>query len=190
MAKKEKKEAKIVLERAYTIPLRKEFQKAPPYRRAKKAVSAVRSFISRHMKSDNVIIGNYLNLALWKNGIKNPPHKIKVEAKKDEKGIVKVEVVGAPKEELKPKEEKKKLKKKIEEKIAKPAEIKEEEKKEPDETGIGEKVGERKEVQKEEARKIEKEELKEIKKEKPKVHTPKVLAKQPAAKSRDKIPGR
>lgn len=110
-------------ERTYTIPLRKEWLKAVKYKRAKKAVRAIREFLMRHMKVDkmeNIKIGKYLNLILWSHGIKNPPSRVKVNVTKDEKGIVKVEMVGAPKEEKK--EEPKKTEKKEE---AKPKEKKE-----------------------------------------------------------------
>ena len=53
------------LERTYTIPLRREFQKAPKYKRAKKAVTAVREFMQKHMKTENVLIGPKLNIKLW-----------------------------------------------------------------------------------------------------------------------------
>ena len=91
MAKKEEK-PKIVLERVYNVPLRKEFQKVASWRRTEKAVKALREFIAKHMKSENVIIGRYVNLLLWKHGIKNPPHHVKVNAVKDEKGRVSVEL--------------------------------------------------------------------------------------------------
>ncbi len=102
MAKKQEK--KTVLERTYNVPLRKEFLKAPRWKRTPKAAKALKMFISRHMKSENVKIGKYANMELWKHGMKNPPHHIKVEAVKDEDGLVRVELVGAPKEkpELKP----------------------------------------------------------------------------------------
>ena len=123
MADKKKEEKKIVLERTYNVPLRREFLKAPKWNRTKKAVSAVKKFISKHMKSDDVRLGKYLNLELWKHGIKNPPHHVKVECKKDDKDVTRVEIVGAPVE--KPKEDKKGKKKettpeaKIEEKTEK-----------------------------------------------------------------------
>lgn len=91
-------------ERTYTIPLRKEWLKTVKYKRAKKAVRAIREFLMRHMKVDkmeNIKIGKYLNLILWSHGIKNPPSRVKVNVTKDEKGIVRVEMVGAPKEEKK-----------------------------------------------------------------------------------------
>lgn len=101
------------LERMYTIPLRREWLKSPRYRRAKKAVSAVRKFLVRHMKSEDVLLGKYLNLEIWKHGMRNPPHKIRVNVKKDEKGVVRAELVGAPVEKSK---EAKKAAKNVEQK--------------------------------------------------------------------------
>ncbi len=92
------------LERVYTVPLRKEYRKGPRWKRTKKAVRALRQFLSRHMKSENVKLGKELNEELWKHGIRNPPHHVKVTATKDEKGIVKAELFGL---EKKVKQEKK-----------------------------------------------------------------------------------
>jgi len=128
MAKKEEK-SKVVLEREYIIPLRKEFQKAPKYKRAKKTIKALKEFLAKHMKSDNIKIGKYLNLKVWEHGIKNPPHKVKVKVEKFDDGLVKAELVGAPVE--KPKEKKPKKTEKTEEnKEKKQPEKKIEEKKE------------------------------------------------------------
>ena len=90
------KETKTVLERTYTIPLRKEFLKVASWRRTEKAVFAVQKFLKRHMKSDHVKLGKALNEFIWKQGIKNPPHKVKVNAQKDEKGVVRAELFDAP----------------------------------------------------------------------------------------------
>ena len=79
MAKKEET-SKIILERVYVIPLRRETLKVPNFRKANKAVKAIREFISKHMKSQNVAVGKYLNLKIWNHGAKNPPGKIKVNA--------------------------------------------------------------------------------------------------------------
>ena len=121
MAKKE--EVKIELERIYNVPLRREWLKAPKWNRTKKASKALKEFLQKHMKSDNVKIGKYLNEYLWKHGIKNPPHHAKVVAKKDSTGVVMVELEGAPVE--KPVEEPKKGKKVAE--AEKPKEEKKEE---------------------------------------------------------------
>src|SRR3990167_2289697 len=118
MAKKET--TKTVLERVYNVPLRKEYMKAHNWKRTPKAVKALREFISKHMKSENVVIEKYANQLLWKNGIKNPPHHIKVNAVKDDKGKVMVELVDLPgkakREDAKLKELEKKAKEKKEEK--------------------------------------------------------------------------
>ncbi|MAG91857.1 hypothetical protein CMO83_04220 [Candidatus Woesearchaeota archaeon] len=142
------------MERTYVIPLRRQTLKTPYYRKAKKAVRTVKEFITRHMKSDNISVGRYLNLKIWEHGIKNPPNKVKIIATKDDKGKVFVELVDAPKE--KPKVEEKKPAKKEE----KPEEKKTEEK------------------QDEEKKKIEKEELKEIRKELPRQQPQKMPAQQ------------
>ncbi|MBN1644439.1 50S ribosomal protein L31e [Candidatus Woesearchaeota archaeon] len=111
----------MAIERTYTIPLRKEWQKAPRYRRAKKAVNAVKAFLIKHMKADekNVKIGKYLNKELWKHGMKNPPCRIRINVKKDDKGIVTAELVGAPEEKKKEVKGKKKPAKTKEEKKTK-----------------------------------------------------------------------
>ncbi|MFW6283277.1 MAG: 50S ribosomal protein L31e [Minisyncoccales bacterium] len=95
------------LERTYNIPLRKEFQKCSIFKKTNKAVSGVRKFISKHMKSDNVKIGKELNLEIWKNGIKNPPHHVKVTAIKNDDGTVIVEKFGVKIDTEKPKPKKK-----------------------------------------------------------------------------------
>ena len=75
MAKKE--EAKL-LERTYTIPLRREYSKVPGWRRTKKAVKACKEFLQKHMKSQNVKLSTTLNEKIWNHGGKNPPHHVKV----------------------------------------------------------------------------------------------------------------
>ena len=104
-----------ILERTYNVPLRKEFLKVPKYKRAKKAVKALKQFLVKHMKSDDVKIGRYLNDEIWKHGIKNPPHHVKLNAVKDKEGLVTAELVGAPAEK-KEEDEKKEETKKVEEK--------------------------------------------------------------------------
>jgi len=99
------------LERTYTIPLRKEWLKKPKYKRAKKAITTIREFLTKHMKSEKLKISKELNDAVWFRGIKNPPHKIKVNVVKDDEGIVFATLFG-----VKPKEEKKEGKKEASEK--------------------------------------------------------------------------
>jgi len=160
MAKEKTEEKKNVLERTYNVPLRKQWLKSPRWKRSKKAVSALREFISKHMKSENVKIGKYANDLIWKHGGKNPPHHIKVDVTKDSEGKVFAELVGAPKEKPKEKKEVKKEEKGKEEKVER----------------IEDRLEGKKEDKAEEAKKIEKEEIKEMKKEHPKVHAPKQAA--------------
>jgi|SRR3989344_4577420 len=87
-------EAKTI-ERTYTIPIRREWLKAPKYKRAKRAVSAMRTFLVRHMKSEDIRLGTSINLELWKHGMKCPPGKIKVNVTKDDKGVVRAELFGS-----------------------------------------------------------------------------------------------
>lgn len=169
----------MALERTYVVPLRKEFMKAPKYKRAKKAVNALKEFLKKHMKSDNVKLGKNINLEIWKNGIKNPPHHIKVNAVKDDDGIVKAELQGFEYKEMtkeereKAEKEKKKEKPKEEEKTG---EKKEEVKVEKEEIKEEPKKEETKEAKTEE-KPEEKKEVKKKKKEKPKAKPKKTSKK-------------
>ena len=104
------------MERIYNIPLRKEFQKAPNYKKAPKAMIALKEFLKKHMKSENIIIGKHLNDEIWKNGPRNPPPKVTVKVLKEE-DKVKVELVDKFDETFKKEEPKKEKKKSIKEKI-------------------------------------------------------------------------
>ncbi|MBI2144238.1 50S ribosomal protein L31e [Candidatus Woesearchaeota archaeon] len=96
MAEKTAKAAAV--ERTLTINIRKSVIMVPRYRRAKKAVTAVREFLQRHMKApaENVKLGKYLNLKLWERGIQNPLTRLTVVARKDDKGIVTAELPNIP----------------------------------------------------------------------------------------------
>jgi len=88
------------LEREYIIPLRVQWQKVPRYKRAAKAIKAIKEFLVQHMKIydrdlKKIKIDQYLNEQVWFRGIRSPPHKIKVKAIK-EKDYVRVELVDYP----------------------------------------------------------------------------------------------
>jgi large subunit ribosomal protein L31e len=119
-----KQETKII-ERTYNVPLRKEYMKVPRWKRTKKAVTALRQFLSKHMKSDDVKLSLKLNQKVWQHGIKNPPHHVKVTVTKDDKGVVNADLFGA-KTEVKKDAPKKEIKKETAKTEAKPKEIKEE----------------------------------------------------------------
>lgn len=117
------------IERVYNVPLRKEFQKVPTHRRAKKAVKALAEFVGRHMHAgiETVNISTDLNNFIWRFGMKNPPHHVKVNVVKEEDGKVMVDLAEKVAKKEKPAKEKKpKAEKKTE---APKAEHKHEEKK-------------------------------------------------------------
>ena len=100
------------IERVYNVPLRREWLKQPKYKRAKKASTALKEFVARTMRVDleDVKIGKHANEKIWENGIKNPPHHIKVNVTKTDDRQVRVELEGFKYEEKKTvakKEEKK-----------------------------------------------------------------------------------
>lgn len=71
------------IERIYIIPLRDIYER-PRTKRAKLAITHIRKFIARHMKSDieNVWIDRSVNEKVWERGIQKPPRKIQVRAVK------------------------------------------------------------------------------------------------------------
>jgi large subunit ribosomal protein L31e len=82
-----------LVEREYTIPLRKAFLKAQKYRRTFKAIQAIKKFIAKHMKIEErdlskVKLNVDLNNQLWLRGRKNPPAKIKVKARKEGENVL------------------------------------------------------------------------------------------------------
>jgi large subunit ribosomal protein L31e len=68
--------------RTYTIPLRDAYQEKPPQQKAPRAVKAIKSFLSKHMKTeeDSVKVSSTLNQVVWANGARNPPAKVTVVA--------------------------------------------------------------------------------------------------------------
>lgn len=132
-----KTETKIENEREYIIPLRRQWKKVPRYKRANKAIKAIKEFLVRHFKIrdrdlNKVKIDKYLNESIWLRGIKRPPNKIKVRAKKESgsENII-VELSELP-EKLKFK----KLREEKREKKAKETKEKKKPEKEEDKEGI------------------------------------------------------
>lgn len=70
------------MKRTYTIPLRSAFRNRAKYKKTPTAVRAVQNFLMKHMKVEDVKLGKNLNMAIWANGIKNPPAKVKVDVEK------------------------------------------------------------------------------------------------------------
>ncbi len=82
-------------ERVYTIPLRA-VKHVPRWRRSNKAMSEVKSYLSKHMKTpvDDVKIDQSLNEVIWARGSQKPPSKVRVRAVKFEDGGVEAEFAG------------------------------------------------------------------------------------------------
>jgi len=117
----------MAIEREYNVPLRREFIKAPKYKRTKSAAHALRRFLQKHMKSEDVLIGKRLNDKLWENGIRNPPHHLKVSVVKEDDGKVYAELSGFKYEKPVSEEESKKAKAELKKEAKKgEVEIKEE----------------------------------------------------------------
>ncbi len=79
-------------EKVFTIPLRHVFE-GSRLKRAKRAVTAVRTFLKKHMKSEEIAIGKSINEAIWARGIQKPPRRVRVHAIKDGE-VVFSELVG------------------------------------------------------------------------------------------------
>ncbi len=82
-----------MMERTYNVPLRKAFRNTPDHKKAKKAITALRNFVKKHMKAENVRLGQHVNQHIWQNGMKNPPHHVEVDCVK-EGDTVDVELAG------------------------------------------------------------------------------------------------
>ena len=77
------------LERIYTIPLRNVMH-SPRNHRTDRAVRAVKTYLSKHMKSEEIWIDNSVNEKLWERGMYRIPSKIRVRALKFDDGVVEV----------------------------------------------------------------------------------------------------
>lgn len=123
-------------EKVYTINLRKATLKTPRWEKSKKSIKIIRNFLKRHMKGDEVRIGQSITEKVWEGGSQQIPPKIRikaVETEEDEKKIIKAELLGVifP-EELKEEKKEKKKEEKAKEEVKPEEKPKEEEiKKEP-----------------------------------------------------------
>src|SRR3989344_1776946 len=88
------------MERTYIIPLRKEWLKVPIHKRTKKAVTATKQFLVKHMKVKNIKLGRHLNMKIFEQGYRHPPHKVEVSAELIKEKVVKKEGLAGKIEEL------------------------------------------------------------------------------------------
>jgi large subunit ribosomal protein L31e len=82
----------IIEERIYTIPFSKVVygRRIPRTKRTPRAMRYLRSFIQRHLRSENIIITAEVNEFMWTRGIQHPPRRIRIRAVKTEDDIVTV----------------------------------------------------------------------------------------------------
>ena len=74
-------------ERIYTINLSKVLL-SPTNRRSKRAINMIREFAIKHTHNDIIKIHEDLNQYIWKNGIRNPPRRIKVKMSNTDNGNI------------------------------------------------------------------------------------------------------
>jgi large subunit ribosomal protein L31e len=108
------------INRTYNIPLRSGFVKKPKHVRSKVAIRIIKEFLTKHMKPTTLKLGKHLNLEVWKDGIKNPPHHIKVDVTKNDEGLVHAELFGFKYEDKKKVEKKESFKDRLMNKVAGP----------------------------------------------------------------------
>lgn len=87
----------MIMAKELIVPLRRGFVKTPRHKRSKKAVSVLRAFLTRHLKADEIKIGQHLNEHVWARGMRNPPGKVAVTAEYvdvDGKRVAQVELQG------------------------------------------------------------------------------------------------
>jgi large subunit ribosomal protein L31e len=66
-------------DRIYTIPLRAGWSTVPSHKRANRAVNEIKSFVSKHAKTDETRVSHKLNTYIWKRGNSKPPASVKVK---------------------------------------------------------------------------------------------------------------
>ncbi len=135
-----------VIERIYTIHLRREWLKEPRSKRSNRALREVRGFVRKHTKAKGMKISRGVNELIFSYGFKKPPGRIKVEVR----GDLEMVDVKLPGEVIVKKEEKKKGVAGLKERLTgKTQKEKKEEKKEPEEKETKEEKAEEKKETKE-----------------------------------------
>ncbi|MFQ6054798.1 MAG: 50S ribosomal protein L31e [Methanosarcinales archaeon] len=88
-------EKDVIKEHVYTIPLRA-VKKVPRWKRSKRAIKEIRTYLAKHTKSDyeDIKLDKSLNEKIWERGAQKPPSKIRVRAVKFEDGIVEAELAS------------------------------------------------------------------------------------------------
>lgn len=77
MAKKESRSRDVVT-REYTVNLHKRVHKTSFKKKAPKAVKQIREFAAKMMGTKDVRLDVKLNKAVWSQGVKNVPHRVRI----------------------------------------------------------------------------------------------------------------
>jgi Ribosomal protein L31E len=80
-------------ERMLVVHFRRATERGPSYKKARYAVKFLEQYVKKHMKAKEVKINQEVNNAIFINGSKNPPMRIRVACSKDDKGVVSVKPV-------------------------------------------------------------------------------------------------
>jgi large subunit ribosomal protein L31e len=78
MTKEKRAATQDLITREYTIHLHKLVHGKSFKKRAPHAIKSIRTFAEKQMGTKDVRVDNSLNEAVWKQGIKNVPHRIRV----------------------------------------------------------------------------------------------------------------
>ena len=76
------------------VPLRKAWN-ITRYKRSPRAIKIIRNEVIRHLKvkeDEEMWIDQAVNEAIWKNGIENPPRKIRLEITRHDEPDIPIEV--------------------------------------------------------------------------------------------------
>merc|ERR1712048_72747 len=65
--------------REYTINLHKRLHGITFKKRAKRAIKEIRTFTQKEMKTSDVRLDVKLNRAVWQNGVKNVPRRLRIQ---------------------------------------------------------------------------------------------------------------
>jgi large subunit ribosomal protein L31e len=85
-AEVEEEKVEFVEERVYMVPLGEAWRVPRPYR-TPRAVRALREFVSRHMKAEEVKLSQEVNRFLWRRSIEKPPRKVRIKVGKDKDDV-------------------------------------------------------------------------------------------------------
>src|SRR3989338_501836 len=94
--KKEEKKREIVLERLYTIPIKRFLHDRARMKRYRRHGPTVRAFAAKHFKTAeaNIRMDNKVSIAMSKCGRNKMLGKLKVKISKDKEGLVLVELAA------------------------------------------------------------------------------------------------